>query len=293
MASKVQKIEQISVDEVTFSSPRNNKNSVGKSIYVNYGKTPFRIQVPKMSCPFGVSRWPPPGKEGIPKFQLEMSFNGLKDDIYDKIKKIDEKFIKFAADNSMEMFKKDTKKELIEEHFYTSSLKPSPFGNKDEVDNKYAPRLKCKMDRLENGLFRAEVFDGVKTNGVYKKLEIDADNYDEVFPKGCSAQAIISCSGWVVDKKCGLSWRVEQLKVHRSDSSLKGYSFSDDSEDSEETSQKTADASDVEANNSDSDEKDETDQVEVVSTVQESTKEFEEMTIGGSSTKRRQRRVVA
>lgn len=222
---QVIKAEQININDITFTSPRANKANAGKSVYININRMPLRIQTPKMNLPFGVSKW---DQSGPVRYNVEMSFNSIDQEVYNTFAAIEEKFLKFATDNSVDFFKKEMKEDVIKA-FYTSSIRPSPF--EVNQDNKYAPRLRCKLDKSDTGEFRASIWDGnQKIEGGYVKLDMTEDNYEDVMSKGCNVQAILSCSGWVVNGKFGLAYRVEQIKVFSTNNKLSGFAFEEDDE---------------------------------------------------------------
>lgn len=244
ITKKITKIENLNINEITFTTPRNNKNNAGKSVYVNnVNKLPLRIQTPKMTIPFGISKW---DASGPVRYNLDLSFNNLDETVYDNFKEFQEKFVGFATDHSAEFFKKQMQHEVVQA-FYTSAIRPNPF--EDNAESKYAPTIRCKLDKNEDGEFRTEVWDGNNlVNGEYQKIKLTEDNYEEVLPKGCQVQVILSCSGWVVNGKFGLMFRAEQIKVFNSNNKLNGFAFDEDNEDETGTDSFTVEDTTTEEN---------------------------------------------
>lgn len=233
--AKVTKIQNVDVDAVEFSAPRQNKNNAGKTIYVNQASAPLRIQTPKLHCPFGVSCWDEKGNAGGPKkYHLELSFHNVEGIVQEKFKSLEEQLLEYANENSVEIFGKKMSMDVIVE-FFTSSLKPNPFQEPDP-DYKYATRVKCKLNVNDKGEFLVDVYNGAKVNGQvnHERVPMTESNYDQVIPKGSEVRAIMSCSGWNVNKKFGLTWRIEQLQVFANSHKLNGFSFTADEEDSDD-----------------------------------------------------------
>jgi hypothetical protein len=239
MSKAVLKIEDVDVNMITFTKPRANKNNAGKTVYMSYDQKPVYIQTPKMNCPFGISKW----DQSLPvKYNLEAFFpEDQVDELTKKFYELENKYIEHATTQSQDFFGKAKSRETIIDN-YISSVKPSQF---DEKEDKYGPRLKCKLEK-NDFKFRTDVWDGNKNSGEgYEKLDFNEDNYSEVVPKGCKVQCILSITGWVVNGRFGLIYRIEQMIVFDSNKNVKlsGFSFvdkpqatqeaSDDSEESE------------------------------------------------------------
>jgi hypothetical protein len=224
MSGKVTKAGQFDLNKIKFADNiRTNKYS-GKSVYVNYDNGPFRIQMPKMSLPFGISVYKNP-ESGEEKFSLELSWAGVDPKILENFKNFEQKILDYAEKNSKELFKKQKQRVVLEE-LQQSYLKI----DKDEDGNvldKYAPRLKAKL-YTDRDTFSVTAFDAQKKDGEYQKVTITKDNVEDYLSKGSKCETILQCSGlWVVDQKFGVSWVVVQMKIHQNENKLIGYSFED------------------------------------------------------------------
>ena len=229
MSSQVLKAVNLDSNHVKFSESIKTNKFQGKSVYANYKNLPLRIQMPKMSLPFGVSRFVNPDKPEEVKYSVDLSFDKTSPSLLTQFEEIEEKVIDYAEKNSKELFKKQLSKEMLRE-FFKSSIRFSEDEN-GERSTKYAPRLKAKMYTDVNNLFSCAVYDSVKVDGKYQKITLTEDNVDEIVGKGSSCESILSCSGiWVVNKSFGVSWVLSQMKIYKNENVLSGYAFADDEE---------------------------------------------------------------
>jgi hypothetical protein len=194
----------------------------GKSVFVNYQGGPLRIQFPKMSLPFGISRFEDTEKGDI-KYSLEMSLEGIDEKILSELQKMEDTILNYVEKNSKEFFKKQQSKEVLKE-FYSSFIRRSE-------DQKYAPRLKVKM-YMDGTNFQTLAFDSEKVDGKYPKVNLNVDNIDQYIGKGSKCEAILQASGiWVVGKMFGISFSLVQAKIYKNENMLTGYAFEDSDED--------------------------------------------------------------
>lgn len=225
---KVIKADKFKASLIKFSDSVKVNKYGGKSVYANYNGGPLRLQLPKMGLPFGVSKYQNPDKPEEVKYSLELSFADIPKNILKELQEMEEKIISFAEEKSKELFKKQQSKELLLE-FYKSFIKFSETES-GEKDDKYAPRLKTKIYN-EGKSFKVDAFEAEKVNGSYPKINITEDDVDDIIQKGSKCEAIIECTGiWVVNKSFGVSWKLAQVKIHKNDKKLSGYSFEEDSE---------------------------------------------------------------
>jgi hypothetical protein len=227
MSKKIIKADDLNINKINFSDNiRTNKYS-GKSVYVNYDNGPFRIQMPKMSLPFGVSLYKNP-ETGDEKHSLELSWADVKPELLEKFKKLESNVIDYVEKNSKEFFKKQKSRVVLEE-LYQSYLKIAQDDKGNPID-KYAPRLKVKM-YVDGSNFNIDAYDAEKVNGKYPRIHLTKDNIDDYMSKGAKVETILQCSGiWVVDQKFGISWVLVQVKIHKNENKLIGYAFEDDSD---------------------------------------------------------------
>lgn len=228
--NKIIKAGELNIKKVKFAENIKTNKYSGKSVYINYDNNPFRIQMPKMSLPFGVSiyRHPETGEE---KFSLELSWAGVSEELFNSFKELEEKIIDFAEANSKELFKKQKQRVVLEEN-YTSYLKI----NRDEEGNvieKYPARLKVKM-YLDGNNFNVDAYDSEKVDGKYPRIHLTKDNIEDYISKGSKCETILQCSGfWVVDQKFGVSWVLVQAKIYKNENKLVGYAFEDNENEEE------------------------------------------------------------
>lgn len=236
--TKVIKLRDFKPENIRFSSLRTTKHG-GKIVYINYdyednrSPKPLRIQMPKMKTPFGISGWDTSRldkKDSSPTENsndtLELSV-GSNNDIIEKIEQMDLIVISQAVDNSKEYFKKKYAEEYIKMQ-YKSALKFNE-NEEGERDTKYPPRLKTKLYKDSDFVYKTQVFNTEK-----ELLKIDVYNHLEILPKGSECVTLLECAGiWIINEKFGVSWRPAQMKVYKSDTKLSGYSFIDDQEDEE------------------------------------------------------------
>lgn len=224
MSQNILKSNEIDTSKITFSTVKTNKFG-GKLVYLNYNRGPLRVQTPKMSLPFGVSRWED-------KFSMELSFGDMAENqrskqFYDSVKAVEAK-VKAEA-GSKNWFKKKLSAEVLE-NFFKSQLKHS-LDEEGNDSGKYPPRIKTKLVNNDDG-FRADFYDSVKNDeGEYEKMPVDSENIEETISKGSKAIAIIECTGvWLMDTSFGISWKVVQAKVFKNTNKISGFCLRDDDE---------------------------------------------------------------
>lgn len=199
----------------------------GKSIYASYNGAPIRLQLPKMSLPFGVSKYSNPDSPEDVKYTLELSCKDLDPKFLQELNALEDLAIDYVEKNSKTLFKKQRSKDVLKE-MYKSFIK---FDEVDgERSDRYPPRLKVKM--WTNGKdFTANAYDSEKVNGQYPKVKLTVDNIDDYLSKGSSCETIIQCSGvWCMDAGFGFSWSVVQMKVYKNEDILSGYAFAEEPE---------------------------------------------------------------
>jgi len=238
MSNSVLKANEIESNKITFSTPKTNRFG-GKLVYLNYERGPLRVQTPKMSLPFGVSKWESaPGSNSF-KYLMEFSFNDMVNDpkmkkFYESIREVEDKVKSHAELQSVSWFKKKQSREIIDE-FFKSQLKHSLDGE-GNITETYPPRLRSKLIHNDQDGFRVDVYDSVKNgDGEYERLSLDKDNLEDVVPRGSKTVAILECTGiWFVEKSFGVSWKVVQVKVYKSATKLSGCCLDDEDDEVEE-----------------------------------------------------------
>ena len=225
------KIEELEVSSIDMSLPKDNQNNQGKSIFLNFHQKPLRIQTPKVKVPFGVSPVTDPKTKKLLKYALSLSFQNNAE-LETKFTDIERKFFQHANRNSPLIFGVRKSSDTVKE-FFKTNINPSPFHEltekQQERAEKYPRSLSTKLERKMNKdgstsqEFTVSIFVGNKKP--YEQVVMTEENYDTVIPKGSEVRAILSCKGWIVDKKFGITWRVEQLQVFPNMNKLVGFSF--------------------------------------------------------------------
>lgn len=230
--AQIIKPTQLDVSKITYSEPKAMGTSGAKTLYINYGgqdkDSLIVIHTPKMKMPYGVSVFTEPGKN--PKYTLDLSFGDHENNeklkqFYEAITNIEEKLIGDAKKNSLAWFKKKTMSEDVIRTIFTSSIKRSKDKDTGEVNNKYPPTLKVKINYWDDE-FKCSVWDHTR-----KKLEGDIT---QNLTKGQSVTAIVKCSGvWLSGGKFGITWQIQQVKLDKPQS-LIGYAFREDEDEDDD-----------------------------------------------------------
>lgn len=218
------KASELNVDDITYSSLKVLDNGA-KLIWIANKGAPLIMQLPKMSAPFGVSRW---ADDKTEKYSLDLSFKGRETDeniqkAYDMFMALDKKIIRDAMENSPAWFKKKIASIDVMEALYHPIVR-------QPKDDKYAPTIKLPLAYADNA-FKCLAFDASKK----------VVNLADVNLKGAEVVSIVQCTGiWIAGGGAGCSWKVNQLKVFPKPS-LNTYAFQDDDDDA------VADADDADA----------------------------------------------
>jgi hypothetical protein len=198
----------------------------GKKMWVNYqGRKNFRMQLPRMHAPFGVSEFTDQNT-GKSKYYLNLSFskgqdmNGILKMFHEKLGEWDEKVVDDASNNTVAWFKKPANKltkKAVQKN-YTSMLSRYKDKQTLEYTGEYPDKVKLKMPFF-NDEFSVEVYDE-NANRV---------GVDYITPN-CEIIAVIKSSSlWISSDKFGVSLSAGVLQVFPP-SKLTGYSFLPDLE---------------------------------------------------------------
>jgi hypothetical protein len=186
----VTKFTDFSLDLINFSDVHKNKLG-GKAIYLT-GKNSqkLQIQLPPTRTPFGLS----PFEDKVTK-KVTYTINLSLDD--DNLKKffvdLDNKILEYVSNNSEDILGKKMSLEVLTE-LYTPLTK-------DSKDSAYAPQVKLKVQQGRNGEFVPKAYD-LKRNLISMT---DVEKQDTI-------HTIVDINQiWVVDKKFGVSVRLEQV----------------------------------------------------------------------------------
>lgn len=222
MAPQILLPSQVDVQKITYGQPKNLDNG-GKIVPIYHDGSPFIIQVPDMTAPYGLSKWD--NDRGGTKTDIQLSF-GKPDEperaaFLGKATELDNKFLADALENTIAWFKNKYTSLDVVRALYTPMVKLAKDKNTGEVTDAYPPTFKMQVPQRD-GNYTCEVYDS-------KKQRVALDSLDL---KGASVTAIVQCSGlWVAGGKFGVTWRVVQMKANPKNTKITGYSFVSDSED--------------------------------------------------------------
>jgi hypothetical protein len=185
----VTQFSDFSADCISFSDLHKNKLG-GKAVYLNNKSgQKLLVQLPSARAPFGLSSF-----EDAKTKQVSYSVPLSLDDqnLQETFKEVDEKVLKFVADNSLEILGQKYTIDVLRV-LYSPLLRPSK--------GEYAPQLKLKVQVGRNGDFIPRAYD-------HQRNPVPLDSLD----KGGMIQTIIDINQiWIVDKKFGVSVRLEQV----------------------------------------------------------------------------------
>ena len=252
MASII-KSSQFNKEQLSFSTVKNQplpNGSNRKIVYINYKGGKFVVQTPLMFTPFGLNENEQTDSEGNPTGSFNYSVNLRFDDtaeakqFHDMLDSVTEAVKKQAQTDSIAWFKKKGLSDEAFEMLYNDHIKK--YINKDtgEADGKYPDTTKFKIP-FYDGEFKCKAYDE-------KKQPVDIK---ESITKGSQIKALIQCTGvYFVSGKCGVSWKIIQMKVTGGESSINEYAFIDsDDEDSDSDSEKDDDDDDKDDDDDDDD----------------------------------------
>jgi Family of unknown function (DUF5871) len=189
MAS-VTKFTDFSLDQMNFSEVYKNKLG-GKAIYLT-GKNnqKLQLQLPAMRAPFGLSPYEDKATKRV-TYTIPLSLDD--DSLKEFFTALDQKILEYMVNNSEEVLGKKMSLEVLTE-LYTPLTK---YGK----DPAYAPQLKLKVQQGRNGEFVPKAYD-MKRNPIPLT---DIEKQDMI-------HTIVDINQiWVVDKKFGVSVRLEQV----------------------------------------------------------------------------------
>jgi hypothetical protein len=232
------KTANIDFSKVTFSDVK--KLGKGKMVYANLNTNKIILQTPKMSIPFGISRWRDANADdgSGDSFRLGLSFYG--EDNNAEIKEFKHHLEQFdniikqkIKENSKEWLNKsNVSMEVIEDAYYVPNVKVSV----DKDGKEYPSRIEVKLDRqkeddeftgkfVSNKRFNHEimVFDEDKN-----LVELNESNFESVVPKGSQAICIIELVYISITAKISCKWKLVQMKVFKNKKAITDYAIVDD-----------------------------------------------------------------
>lgn len=226
----VTNFKDLDVTKVTFSPVKTYQNGKGQFVGLYYDGKPLRLQVPKMSLPFGVS--PPYNNEGT-TYHVDFSFGGDNPKVgmlLEKLREFDQLMVKTAVERSQEWFKKQKSQAVVEE-LYKSVVKES--DKKDKNGNPYPAKLHVKLPRVEDDKFQGlTVYDQNQ-----KALNVDTQNVMVEVPKMSQAKAIVQLSRvwFMAGGSFGLTANLVQMQVFKNSSRITSFAMQQDSDDEAES----------------------------------------------------------
>jgi len=198
-------INNFSIDNLVFSEVKKNSKG-GKYVLMTDNGQDIYLQLPALPAPFGLSE---PHDE-VKEYSLSLSLTD--ETVLQKMKEIEDQVILYVAEYSKDIFGKVIDKNVLRDVMF------NPIVKMPKDEGKYSPTMKLKAS-TGNGKYTAEFYRSSK-----EKLEISD------ITKGSRIETIIKIGQiWVIDKKFGVSLKLEQAKVHMS-TKISGYAFTDDEE---------------------------------------------------------------
>jgi hypothetical protein len=149
------------VSLIRFGKMQAMGNKGGKKVSINYADVPLSIQTPKMSAPFGLSKYLDPEDKDSngPKYSYNLSFNGIEEgnDIYkfrQVIMEVENAFLQYCLKHYVEIFGADddddaARLKYIKKQF-TSIILPSRDKVTKKPDGKNPDQLRVKINYYEN-----------------------------------------------------------------------------------------------------------------------------------------------
>jgi len=239
------KSNQIDFSKVTFSDVK--KMGKARMVYANLNGGKIILQTPKMSIPFGISRWRDDNVDDNKgdSFRLGMSFYG--EETNNDIKMFKENLTAFdniikqkIKENSKEWLgKPNISMELIDEALYVPNVKVPKDSDGNILD--YPSRFEVKLDRQKNGEeFTGKFVSNKKFNHevlIYDEnknlVEMNESNFDTVIPKGSNAITIVELVYISITAKISCKWKLVQAKVFKNQKAITDYAIIDDDDEEE------------------------------------------------------------
>lgn len=178
----------IIVRNLKFSAPTSSMK--GQNLFIQYNDEKIILQLPKMKIPFGISKY---NGQGYTSYSLDMSlqnqepFKQFMLDVNDHVKTT-------ALLNSASWFKETCTPEQIDSYFY-SSVRDDPKG-------KFASLFKLNLPIYDDKT-KVAFFDDTKQEIKFTDVQ-----------RGSYVVCLVELLGvWFSNKKFGLKWNVNQIKV--------------------------------------------------------------------------------
>ena len=209
------------IENVSFTEAKRNKQG-GLGVSMRYESQNFQLRLPRMSFPGGLLQREDE-KSGNVSYSLIGSLKGCDpyakarstgdDDmskLYNFLLDVREKLVQVATENSSKWFGKKRGEESIRDSFNDRSilsLSSDKVGDEYVPNGKYPPSFRMKIP-VYDGRITMDVVDATR-NPVY----LTVDSLRSVFPKGVSANLIVSGSIYIIGQSFGVSWRISMAQV--------------------------------------------------------------------------------
>jgi len=227
-------IDEINVNNLSYSEPRTNPKIGSKMIGVLYndptkGLVKPLIQTPQLASLFGISS--NSFDDGPVKTTLTVSFKGMDENpkimsCFNFYSGVDQSMIKYVSTNDQKLFKKKCSVDVINDK-HSTLVRYSKDKETGEINTKWAPNINFKIPRkTDSGEITTLVFD-------HNKEPIE--NIEEVLStKGLYVKLLVEPTVfWVSGGKFGMSWTARQILVGKR-SVIKGFAFKAESDDDDE-----------------------------------------------------------
>jgi hypothetical protein len=204
--------------KVTFSKPKDIKAG-GKVVNIKYNDDRFNLQMPILRSPYKLREYNPTSKstdEDLPlskekSHSLNLSFNDMDNNpkialFYKKMKEFNEKIVDEAYNNSSSWLNKKYERDVIQNAFCNSIIKPYIDKTTQEESDKYPATLKIKLPY--NTTAARYNFRCTDMNNV----DIDFIDIMENL-QGARIQAIVSPTIFLVGNKIYPSFTVLSIRI--------------------------------------------------------------------------------
>ena len=173
--------------------------------------TPFRVQLPRMYMPFGISGFVP--EVGPTKYNVDFAIKGFDEKesymkkFYESLRALENKIIDAVVEQSETIFgTKMSMEEILP--MFNSNVKESPDRE---------PKFRVKVDTTIDDQIKVNVFDADKNP---KKDQVTSGLYARN-----SGHAIVELNSvYFLNRKFGCTWKLHQLIVYEPQN-LKGFQF--------------------------------------------------------------------
>jgi len=211
--------------ELMTAKPVKTQPTGMKMVSFRYNNSNLRLQTPQMPQVFDLNENKSESTGRI-SYSANLSFRYDGEDekvasFREILEKIDEFNVSFATQNSLELFGKKYKKEMVEE-FHKPIVK---WPKNDQ----YRPTIKVKLP-FRDGIPDFQVYDRTKEQlEIYDPESTESDL--SMFAPHTKSVYLIEYTGiWVINKQFGAGWRLKQAKLYNEDQ-LQGCGIITDSDD--------------------------------------------------------------